>query len=50
MSEGVVGIEDFEIVDAGFEEPLGLVEGQAVLPPVAAILRGVPLELHEDQP
>jgi hypothetical protein len=45
----VLGIEDLEIADAGFEKPLGLVEGQAVLPPVAAILRGVPLELQEDQ-
>jgi hypothetical protein len=39
-------IEDLEIVDAGFEEPSGFCEGQAVLSPVAAILRRIPLELH----
>jgi hypothetical protein len=41
------GIEDLEIVDAGFEEPPGVCEGQAVLAPVAAILRRIPLEPHD---
>jgi hypothetical protein len=47
---GVRRIEDLEVVDAGLEEPLGLGEGDAMLPPVAAGLRGVPLELHEHGP
>ena len=43
----MIGVEDLEVVDPGLEEPPRLCEGQTVLPLVAAVLRGVPLELHE---
>jgi hypothetical protein len=42
---GMIGVEDLEVIDPGLEEPPRLREGQTVLSLVAAVLRGVPLEL-----